>query len=59
MNNVAVHHRKKIVDNAVANEKLEQREVSDESKKIAQNYVVGKADAKKAAEQILKRYGVK
>jgi hypothetical protein len=49
--------RKKIVKQAVANERLEGLKVSKESQKIANNYVTGKVSAKKAAEKIRSRYG--
>jgi hypothetical protein len=49
--------RKRIVEQAVANEKLEGLKVSKESQKIANTYVAGKASAKQAAEKIRARYG--
>jgi hypothetical protein len=49
--------RKKRVDQAVANEKLEGLKVSRESRKIADKYVVGKASAKSVAAKIRARYG--
>jgi len=53
----SVQKRKKIVKQAVANERLEGLKVSKESQKIAGNYIVGKASAKQAAEKIRARYG--
>jgi hypothetical protein len=50
--------RKKVVTQAIANEKLEGLKVSSESKKIADKYITGEASAKKAAEKIRTRYGV-
>jgi len=49
--------RKMIVRQAVANERLEGLKVSKESQRIANNYVVGKASAKQAAQKIRARYG--
>jgi hypothetical protein len=46
------------VKQAVANERLENLVVSEESQRIADNYVVGKADAKQVADQIRARYGI-
>lgn len=50
--------RKKIVDRAVANERLEGLKVSKESRTIAGSYIAGKASAKRAAKKIRARYGV-
>lgn len=55
--NSSAQKRKKIVTQAIANERLEGLKVSKESQKIADNYVVGKASAKQAAEKIRARYG--
>jgi hypothetical protein len=55
--NSGAQKRKRIVTQAVANERLEGLKVSKESKKIADNYVVGKASAKQAAQKIRARYG--
>lgn len=49
--------RKKVVKQAVANERLEGLEVSRESKLVADNYVVGKLSAQEAAAKIRKRFG--
>ena len=49
--------RKKVVKQAVANERLEGLEVSQESKLVADNYVVGKLSAQEAAAKIRKRFG--
>jgi len=55
--NKSTQNRKKIVNQAIANERLEGLKVSRESRKIADNYVVGKASAKQAAAKIKARYG--
>ena len=55
--NSPTQKRKKVVDQAIANEKLEGLKVSKESQKIAGGYVAGKASAKQAAEKIRARYG--
>jgi hypothetical protein len=55
--NSPVQKRKKIVKQAVANERLEGLKVSKESQKIANNYIVGKASAKQVAQKIRARYG--
>lgn len=49
--------RQRIVKQAIANEKLEGLKVSRETRKIADNYVTGKASAKEAAAKIRARYG--
>ena len=49
--------KQKIVAQAVANQRLEGLEVSKESQKIANEYVVGKITAKQAADKIRSRYG--
>ena len=51
-------NREKNVKQAVANEKLEGLEVSREARKIADNYIAGKASAKTVAAKIRARYGV-
>lgn len=56
--NKSTENRRKVVKQAVANERLEGLKVSDETKKIADNYIVGKASAKQAATKIRARYGV-
>lgn len=56
--NKVTENRRKLVKQAVANEKLEGLKVSTESRKIADNYVAGKASAKQAATKIRARYGV-
>ena len=56
--NKVIENRRKVVKQAVANEKLEGLKVSNESRKIADNYVVGKASAKQVATKIRARYGV-
>lgn len=55
--NSPVQKRKKIVKQAIANERLEGLKVSKESQKIANNYVAGKVSAKDAAKKIRARYG--
>jgi Antitoxin VbhA len=52
-----VKKRKKTVEQAVANEKLEGLVVSRETRKLADNYVAGKASAKAVAAKIRARYG--
>ena len=56
--NKVTESRRKVVKQAIANEKLEGLNVSTESRKIADNYVAGKASAKQAATKIRARYGV-
>lgn len=55
---VAVEKRKKVVEQAVANEWLEGLKVSRDTQKIAENYIVGKVSAAEAAKKIRARYGV-
>jgi hypothetical protein len=55
--NSPTQKRKRIVEQAVANERLEGLKVSKESQKIVSSYVVGKASAKQAAAKIRARYG--
>lgn len=55
--NSPVEKRKMTVRQAIANERLEGLKVSRESQKIADNYIVGKASAKQAAQKIRARYG--
>jgi hypothetical protein len=52
-----IEKRKKIVKQAIANEKLEGLKVSLETRKIADSYITGKASAKEAAAKIRARYG--
>ncbi len=54
----SVAKRKKHVNRAIANERLEGLKVSQESRKIAGEYIAGKASAKQAAAKIRARYGV-
>lgn len=56
--NKVTESRRKVVKQAIANEKLEGLKVSTESRKIADNYIAGKASAKQAATKIRARYGV-
>lgn len=51
--------REEKVKQAIANEKLEGLSISKETKKVLDEYVVGKISAKEAAEQVYARYGVK
>ncbi|HSW37543.1 MAG TPA: antitoxin VbhA family protein [Candidatus Saccharimonadales bacterium] len=55
--NTPIKNREKVVKRAIANEKLEGLNVSRETKKIADNYVTGKASAKSVAAKIRARYG--
>ncbi|MDR0504441.1 MAG: antitoxin VbhA family protein [Bifidobacteriaceae bacterium] len=50
--------RKRRVAQAIANERLEGLEVSEDSKRIADNYIVGKASASETAKKIRERYGI-
>ena len=47
-----------VVEQAIANEKLEGLNVSKETRRIADNYITGKASAKTAATKIQARYGI-
>ena len=53
-----VARRQKTVKQAIANEKLEGLKVSRETRKIAENYIAGKASAKLVATKIRARYGI-
>jgi hypothetical protein len=55
--NTPARQREKTVKQAIANEKLEGLKVSQETRKIANNYVTGKASAKSVAAKIRARYG--
>lgn len=55
--NTSTQKRQKIVQQAIANEKLEGLKVSQETKKIADSYIAGKVSAKDAAAKIKARYG--
>ncbi|MDR0782814.1 MAG: antitoxin VbhA family protein [Propionibacteriaceae bacterium] len=50
--------RRERVEQAVANERLENLVVSEESLRIADNYVVGTASASQVAAEIRERYGI-
>jgi len=50
--------RRSQIDQAVANERLERLVVSEDSRRIADNYVVGQASAAEVAEKIRERYGI-
>ena len=52
-----VQKRKQVIRQAIANEKLEGLVVSAESRKLAENYVIGKVSAKAVAAKIRARYG--
>ena len=52
-----VKKRERTVNQAVANEKLEGLVVSRETRKLADNYIAGKASAKDVAAKIRARYG--
>ncbi|HUD07430.1 MAG TPA: antitoxin VbhA family protein [Candidatus Saccharimonadales bacterium] len=55
--NLSMKKRGNTVKQAIANEKLEGLKVSRKSRKIADNYVTGKATAKSVAAKIRARYG--
>lgn len=55
--NKPIEKRKKIVRQAVANERLEGLKVSKETLAIANNYIVGKMTAAEAAAKIRARFG--
>ncbi|MCL1897803.1 MAG: antitoxin VbhA family protein [Micrococcales bacterium] len=50
--------RQKHVTRAVANARLEGLSVSEDSRRLADNYVIGKASAKQTADKIRQRYGI-
>ena len=54
---LSIKKRENTVKQAIANEKLEGLKVSPQSRKIADNYVTGKASAKAVASKIRARYG--
>lgn len=56
--NTPIQKRERVVKQAIANEKLEGLKVSREARKIADNYITGKASAKAAAAKIRTRYGI-
>ncbi len=56
--NSTLKQRQNTVKQADANQRLEGLKVSKATKKIADNYVTGKASAKEAAKKIRARYGV-
>ena len=55
--NSSMKKREKVVTQAIANEKLEGLTVSRETRKLADNYITGKASAKDVASKIRARYG--
>jgi len=55
--NTPIQKREKVVNQAIANEKLEGLKVSPEARKIADSYITGKASASSAAAKIRARYG--
>jgi hypothetical protein len=54
---LSAQKRKRVVEQAIANERLEGLKVSKESQKIANSYVTGKASARQAAAKIRTLYG--
>jgi hypothetical protein len=50
--------RARTVTQAVANERLEGLIVSEESRRIADRYIVGEASAAEVAAEIRERYGI-
>lgn len=50
--------REKQVIQAIANERLEGLNVSEEAQEIFDDYITGKMTAEEAAEQVFRRYGV-
>jgi len=46
------------VKQAVANQRLEGLTVAEEARRIADNYVVGNASAREAAQKIRDRFGI-
>ena len=50
--------RSQQVKQAVANQRLEGLVVSEDVKRIADNYVVGKASAQETAQKIRDRFGI-
>jgi hypothetical protein len=53
-----VAERERVVVQAVANERLEGLAVSEDSKRIADRYIVGEASAAEVAAKIRERYGI-
>jgi hypothetical protein len=53
-----VGERERVVVQAVANERLEGLVVSEDSKRIADRYIVGEVSAAEAAAKIRERYGI-
>ena len=51
--------RRKKVERAIANERLEGLSVSKTTRKVLDDYIVGKLSAEEAAEQVFSRYGAK
>jgi hypothetical protein len=58
MKKTTPQERKMVVKQAIANEQLEGLSVSKEPQTIADNYIVGKASARHAANMIRVRYGI-
>jgi len=50
--------RTRQVEQAIANQRLDGLVVSEEAKRIADNYVVGKVSAQEAAQKIRDRFGI-
>jgi len=53
-----LEERRTRVEQADANERLENLAVSQESRRIADNYIVGTASAQEVADKIRDRYGI-
>ncbi len=56
--NLAIKKRKRVVEQAIANERLEGLQVSKESQRIADIYIIGKISSKEAAKRIRAHYGI-
>lgn len=56
--NLAIKKRKRVVEQAIANERLEGLQVSKESQRIADIYIIGKISSKEAAKRIRTHYGI-
>lgn len=54
-----MEERRKKVEQAIANEKLEGLNVSFATRKVMDDYIAGKMTAAEAAEQVNARYGAK
>ena len=56
---MGMQERREKVRQVIANERLEGLRISKNTRKIYDDYIVGKISAKEAAEQVFSRYGVK